>query len=593
MSHPFRVTLLWLTATAVAAVFALSWLPAAFDGDAWYPVGADSFYHARRILDAAADPSAFYQFDPAIHAPDGSLLTWPWAYNLLAAHALRLAGSLDLGLAPLQFLAYLPVAAVVIGTALVTLIGRALALPLWALACLLACYATSPLTRELYAVGRLDHHYLEHLFFLAFVYTGLLWFRSGKRRHAAALGLVLGMAPAFHNGLFVLQAFLALACLVAWLRRRFAPGKSAPVFAAALIAGTAVALLPSEPFARFEWGFYYLGWFHLASAVLTAGGVLALARLEPGPRAYAMLAGTGALLAAFAWSQIEHGGRFVSAELPALRDVTEARSLLDAVRAGEFRSLTERYSAFVWALPLIWIGLALTLLTTRSPGAVFVSTSLLAGSLLATQQLRLQYFGSLALYLAPLVAAAAVYERVNRRQRSFAVVIALVVFAAVLPSLRTFGSHPPLGADRNYALNRPLLVRLGEICAAAPGAVLARFGDGHYLRFHTDCDVIANNMIMTPQHLERIAFTESLFALSAEELRAAHPWIRYVYLWRQDNPMSALPPEAVRAANPRLAHDLLLAETAPTGYERLGEIALTRQDTSRLAVARIWRIVPP
>jgi hypothetical protein len=36
-----------------------------------FPVGNDSFYHARRILDAVRDLSAFYQFDPRIHAPEG------------------------------------------------------------------------------------------------------------------------------------------------------------------------------------------------------------------------------------------------------------------------------------------------------------------------------------------------------------------------------------------------------------------------------------------------------------------------------------------------------------------------------------------
>ena len=81
-------------------------------------------------------------------------------------------------------------------------------------------------------------------------------------------------------------------------------------------------------------------------------------------------------------------------------------------------------------------------------------------------------------------------------------------------------------------LKAPTPARAVLFGAVDPGFVLARFGDGHYLRFHTNCAVIANNMIMTRQHLERIALTETLFDLTPAVRRTTYPWIDYVYLWR-------------------------------------------------------------
>ena len=44
------------------------------------PILNDPFYHAKRILDTTNDLFSFYQFDKQIHAPEGSWITWPWAF---------------------------------------------------------------------------------------------------------------------------------------------------------------------------------------------------------------------------------------------------------------------------------------------------------------------------------------------------------------------------------------------------------------------------------------------------------------------------------------------------------------------------------
>ena len=67
----------------LAVVSALQYADAALFGSQFIPVGNDSFYHARRILAAAFSSRGFYQFDDTIHVPEGSWVTWPWAYDYL------------------------------------------------------------------------------------------------------------------------------------------------------------------------------------------------------------------------------------------------------------------------------------------------------------------------------------------------------------------------------------------------------------------------------------------------------------------------------------------------------------------------------
>jgi len=75
LSRETQLIALWLIATLTAVVMALNFTWAAHLDGEWVPVGNDSFYHARRILDAAADNGTLVQFDKRIHVPEGSWLT--------------------------------------------------------------------------------------------------------------------------------------------------------------------------------------------------------------------------------------------------------------------------------------------------------------------------------------------------------------------------------------------------------------------------------------------------------------------------------------------------------------------------------------
>ena len=90
-------------------------------------------------------------------------------------------------------------------------------------------------------------------------------------------------------------------------------------------------------------------------------------------------------------------------------------------------------------------------------------------------------------------------------RRSFgALAIVVLSVAYYLPVRNQLFFDYPTGMDRRYELIRPLIKDLGKVCAQAPGVALTNNNDGHYVRYHTDCSVIANNFIMTPQHEEKI-----------------------------------------------------------------------------------------
>lgn len=61
-----------------------------------------------------------------------------------------------------------------------------------------------------------------------------------------------------------------------------------------------------------------------------------------------------------------------------------------------------------------------------------------------------------------------------------------------------------------------------------PGVVATAAQFGHYIRFHTDCPVIANNFRLTEQHFEKVRLTNSLFHLSVDQVRTEQPDVRYV-----------------------------------------------------------------
>jgi asparagine N-glycosylation enzyme membrane subunit Stt3 len=522
---------MWLLIGAIAAgVCSLKW-PAAHYVDEYLPYGIDSFYHARRILDTVADPSAFYEIDYKIHAPEGSLLTWPWGYDYAMAWLVKAGLALGLAHDPMAILIWIPVAAVFLSIGLVMLIARRLGLSNGLIAVAGLATALSPLTQYLHGVGQIDHHYAEYIFVLATILGGLRWLSSpDDARAAALLGIVLGMAPAIHNGLFILQVPILASLLVLWLQNVRMPMLATGAFAAALLLTTVAILLPSLPFRIGLFEFYTLSWFHLYIAAGTAAASLALAAFAKNARNVGLLIGLACLLLFPLARQIIMARAFLAGTITRLETIAEMKPLPPMVlNAGGRSSLTQVYSMLFWVSPLAVAYCAWRGWQERATARVLFWMCCIFGFALLLTQVRMQYFGSYVLYLPWLILAQTFLTRWEGKRKLVTLSVGMVFLLAYwLPARYVLPSVSSPGGDSNFRVLRPILEDLRKACAQDPGIVLADNDAGHYIRYHTDCSVIANNFLLTPQHEQKIRQIDYLTSIPAAAFPGVAPFVRYI-----------------------------------------------------------------
>jgi hypothetical protein len=592
-SLAFQAACIALATGAVAYAVALLWLPSCLIDGEYRPMGMDSFYHARRILDAVAEPAAFYQFDPLIHAPEGSWVTWPWAYDLLLAWLVRGLQAVSGAGEPMALLAFIPPSWAFINAALLIAVGAALGLRAPALLLLGACFALSPLTQLLHGIGMLDHHYVELTFVLLTLLAGIRWLQApAAAGRAVLLGAVLGIAPAFHNGLFALQLPVAAALLALWLRGALPPPAALRAFAASLALLTPVAALPSEPFRLGHFSFATQSWFHVYVAALTAAGVLYLAwRPWSWPRlAAALVLGAAALLPL---ARDAGGGTgFLTAGLEKLHEMGETAGLARQIARDGLPWTLSTYSGLLLLLP-VSAALAGVLLFRRAsaPAEVYFALFTLFGIALLATQLRLHYFGSFALALPPLLALQrAADARPVWARRGFGALAVAATAAALVPAVARLRTPVPPGFSIEYGYTRSVYPALAQACREQPGIVLADNNDGHHIRYHTDCAVIANNFILTPQHQRKLREAEALLSLSARELADRHPEIDYV-LVRRDYQDLGWPAAQAARRYAGLRHELLFASgPLPPEFRLVYEVLQRDPAGPHLALARVFRI---
>ena len=344
----------WLPIALIAvAMCGLRW-PSAHLVDEYLPFGNDSFYHARRILDTVANPAGFYEFDAKIHAPEGSLLTWPWGYDFGMAMIVKALVALGVPAPPIAILIWLPVAFVPVSIGLIMLIARRLGLaaPLVGIAGLAT--ALLPLTQNLYGVGLIDHHFAEHIFVLATIACGLRRFaRPDDTPAAVALGVVLGAATTIHNGLFILQLPVLATMFGLWTQGKRMPIRTTLHFAAALVLTQLAVLIPSLPFRLGLFEFYTLSWFHLYVAAGSAVAALALSYLAPSTRSFAVLTGVSLVLLLPLARQFLIAGAFLGGTITRLDTIVEMRPVMLMASSPTGRqALTMGYSALLWLVPL-------------------------------------------------------------------------------------------------------------------------------------------------------------------------------------------------------------------------------------------------
>jgi hypothetical protein len=564
---------LWLVISLIAAgVCSLTW-PAARFADEYVPYSNDSFYHARRILDTVADPASFYQFDSKIHAPEGSLLTWPWGYDYAMAWLVRAGLALGVADSPIGILIWLPVLAVFVSMGLMLLLARRLGLagPFVVIAGVAA--ALSPLTQYLHSVGQIDHHYAEFICILAMLACGLRWLqRPDDSRAAIMVGAVLGAAPAIHNGLFILQLPLLATLLVLWLQDVRMPMRTALAFAGTLLVTTLAIEIPSLPFRLGLFEYYTLSGFHFYIAAGSAAVVVALAGFERNKRNVALLVGAGIVLLLPLAHQIIMARAFLGGTIERLDAIMEMRSLPPLLLTEPGRdSLARMYSLLVFLTPAtaiycVWCGWR----ERATPRVLFWIWCVFGLALMFTQ-MRLHYFGSLAMYLPLLVLAQACSLHWGQRRKLVILATSLVFLLAYsLPVRYTLIAPLPAGGDPTYSALRPILEDLRKACAQDPGIVLADNDAGHMIRYYTDCSVIANNFLLTPQHEQKVRQIDYLTSVPANAFPGAAPFVRYI-LVRPINVVRGQHATRYMSFSPRgapLISDLLLKplDQLPSNY---------------------------
>jgi hypothetical protein len=588
---------IWLVACTIAGFFALLLVDSAIIDGLYIPRTNDSLYHARRIVDAAVGARGFYEFDERLHVPEGTWVPWPWAYDYLLSRVAAFGVWLDPGSDPLAVVFYIPVVWILVNAALFLAICRAIGLSTAMQALAMLCFSLSPFTQFLHSVGMLDHHYVEHTFVLLSVWLGIRWFEnlaSGGR--ATALGVALGIAPSFHNGLFILQLLPLGALFILWLRKAELPRTSARSFTIALLLATQLVLLPSEAYRRGMFEFGLLSWFHFYVAVCTAVTVLFFAQTRRTARGLVLLGALCAALAAPLARQILGGAGFLTGSFSILDQIIEAQSpyKLFTTTFGP-RNTLSFYTWLLPAAPLVAVFFAYRITRETAAERLYFALAAVFGLLLLLTQFRLHYFGWFALLMGPLLAVDALRARFRwHGGLTFAATFAAVTLA-FQPALRErlFVFNVP-GSAPDYASVLPLYLELAPFCAQDPGVVLASSDDGSALLFHTECSVIANNFILTradEQHINEVA---RLFQLPPEEIVRQRPDIKYVLLRTRDF-LDVVDNGVALSESNEVAQQLLTDKPRPASFELIKTVMLQvgPGESDAAIFARLYRVRSP
>jgi len=583
MTSGSRLTLLWLIGSAIAFALALLTLSASHVDGAFIPVGNDSFYHARRMLDAIPDLSHFYEFDAQIHAPDGSVVVWPWAYDLSMAAIAKAVLATGLAHDPMLVLALIPPLAVLVSIALLIAITRRLGLSAIASALVVLSVAISPLTQMLHGFGILDHHFAEYIFWLASIWALLRWLDEQSTQFDAVMaGALLGIAPAFHSDMFVAQLPLVGALLLWNLRGRTTQLRHAVGFGVTLALATLAVAAPSLPTREWHFEFFDLSWFQVYAAAATGTLCVWLGSSAQAVRPRFVTLAVLLLLALPGLTQLRPASNFVAGGLEFLSGIAEAKSpFAMAAEPNGFWRVSGYYSLLVWLAPAVLAGCIVEAWRASAIARTCFWMACAFGLVLLMAQFRFHYFGSIGLIVPLVIWAERAAHGLAERARPAMLMFGLAVALAYVPALRHQLFVPLSPADDfDYGLTRGLYAPFAAACRARPGIALASGNDGHYIRFKTDCSVIANNFIVTRQHVEKLFEVQQLLALSPQELAARHTQIRYVFVHLQnlfsgDGPRAtAIPLDQVAAANPRLVRELILTEPAdlPREFRLLHEL---------------------
>ncbi len=572
----WAIILLWLGATAIGVFLSLLVVDSVYFEGEYIPMGNDSFYHARRMLDTAIGDRGFYQFDERVHVPDGSWIPWPWAYDYLMAQAARLALWIRPNTDPLGFLSYVPVVWLAVNAALFLLAAGQAGLKLTYRATAMLAFALSPFVQLIHMVGKVDHHFVEFTFVLLVTWLGLRWF-SAKQRRASGIGLgvALGLAPGFHNGLFVLQIPILVCAGLLWLRGERLPRRDLQALALTLIVTTAVIVFPSAPFQHGMFEFGLLSWFHIYAAACTSIVLVFIGWRDCDKRSLLTLVGICLLLSIPLLGQLAHGAAFLSRDISILSDVLESMSpyTLFFDQFGPLRTVAH-YSWLLLLAPPLLIYYLWCASRRSPPRDLFFAVMTVFGLAFLMAQFRFNYYGLFGLIAGSLMAAQHLSERLNWHRGFVAVGLLAGLLIAYQPPLRQhlFAVYALAGAPL-YERARPIFLDLAGRCQEEPGVVLAHENDGNYILFHTECSVISNNFMLTSDDERKIEQIRELMQLSPDALREHRPKVKYLLLRAKDLIVER---DGEVAGSSPLGIALLSDSEPPEGFELIRTVWMQR-----------------
>lgn len=582
MSAPFRNVLLWLLGSVVMIVGALSGVSSSYANGRYVPENEDAFYHARRMLDVVMNNTPVVQFDPKIHAPEGSWITWPWGFDTLMASITRLFGPFaDVDHAN-RILMNIPPMMSVVAIALLVVLARQAVLSTLQAVILLLGFALLPVAFRTYTVGNVDHHGMEMLCTLGTITAGAWFFREGSRSTAApiVLGLLLGFAVAMQNGLFILQFPICVMLAMRWLRGQTLPDKrQMRLFAGALIVSTLAACLPSEPFRRGFFEFYTLSWFHLYVGTVVAVFSVLLSQLAMNRRNLAIVTVLALLAILPLVGTVYYASSFITGSMDTILNISEAKSPYQLfLERGQSESTMYMSFLLLLMLPMMLVNLWWAW-RRRDPAQQFIAIMCVFGLAFFQFQYRFSVFGMVPMLLTPLLVAkelAAAKPAWRHAVSASAVVLFVVSF---LPTRDAWGTTFALGSHLAYPNLQAIWPRFAQLCHERPGIVLADIEAGHWIRYHTDCSVMSNVFLLTPQHAEKARENAHLMMLTPQQLLDERKDIRYVLAFHavtiQSTPTGGETP-VLEELRPRLAtmeRDLLGPEAQiPPQFKKRWEV---------------------
>ncbi|MDB6097189.1 MAG: Oligosaccharyl transferase [Francisellaceae bacterium] len=607
MSKTFKWVLAWLFGASLAFLVSVSFLGIALSSENnWVPTDQDGFYHARRILDTAKNPNQFYEFDYKIHAPEGSLLTWPWGYDYLMGRLVQGINKLVTVEDPFQILAYIPPVWLYINSAFLIGILFALGLPIEYGLLGLICFALIPANVNLHKPGNVDHHFIELSFVFLTYFFGLINFKKpGNWLNSLGLGMVLGIAPGFQSGLFVLQIPILLFFTFQWQQRSLT-AQQARIVGLGILAGTLFMLVFAEAFWLKEFSFYVFSWFHAYIAFLSLAVLFYFSFIPFSIRNFTFLSITCLLAITPILNQLMFGTEFILSKVPGLHGTAEM--------TPGWKTISDT-TGLLYLAP-IFLGIFTFIAYKQKKDYLrFAAMFMLFGLFLLSSQIRFIYYGITALFI-PLFFC--VYYATSHAKMVDKIVLKTGLYILLIYCFFPFvkdvsrlimPAHvdeagvierktPILGGDLSYEYLLPIMSTIVDHCSKDPGILLADPHFGNQLRYHTDCLFIANRMLITPQHFSKAARVAELLQGSIEDFLKAPEPVKYVLIslrgkWEID-PKTSKPKLSIfqSSAEKNLSNVLLYDDEKEWGehFELISQSLINLENTKPITWVRFFKV---